>query len=80
MSELKDSFIADLDQLLQLEGEFAKLKAAYATYDEVIGRLRAQGFVTAEHAGRTFTLVDNFADKNTAFRMSFIKRFEVKIK
>ena len=79
MSKLTEALVFDLEQLARIEDEIAKLKLLYVEYDAIVCKLQAQGFTEAEHAGRTFTLTDNFAKGNTAYRMAFIKHYEIKI-
>jgi len=74
-----------LENLLDITKELERLKALYVEYDELVLSLRRSCFVSAEQEGPSFVLQDNFLDKdgeerNTAHRVGFVKRFEIKIK
>lgn len=79
MSILKDQYVCDLERLLTLTEEITKLKALYEEYDLIVLRLHSLGFTEAECGGKTLTLQDNFKEKNTAYRVAFVKRFDVKV-
>lgn len=56
-----------------IQASLAAVKPLYARLDEITESLIGQ-----ELAGSGFSIIDNFAEKNTVFRMAGVKRFELK--
>lgn len=69
-----------LGKLMEIEQRIEESKKLYEARDEVTLELLKQGFVTIEHEGVEFRLTDNFAEKNVAYRVAFVRRYEVKMK
>lgn len=69
-----------LKRIIEINEELELRKKLYEEYDKVVEELRKTGFKNAEFQDLIFELVDNFEEKNTAWRMAAIKRFELKIK
>jgi hypothetical protein len=53
-------------------------KPLYEELDNITLQLKALGFEQGAIGTRLLALVDNFAEKNTAFRPCGVKRFELK--
>lgn len=72
-----------LRRLLELEALLrpANYKALYAERDTLTLVLVLGGLVGTEfkYAGKKLTLIDNFADKNVAWTMTPVRRYEIKI-
>lgn len=47
--------------------------------DEIAKELKPGEEITLNAAGRKVVLVDNFAEKNTAFKSAYIHRYELKL-
>lgn len=69
-----------LEALEQCEEKIEASKVLYAERDALTLRLRDLGLTSLEHGGKTYSLKDNFAKGNTAYRVAFIRHFEVVIK
>jgi hypothetical protein len=54
------------------------MKALYAEADKLTEELLQLGVTKVEVDGSTLMIVDNFASKNTYFKTTSIKRFELK--
>lgn len=80
MSERDELIRAALSRLLEIEAEIKALKQIYAERDELTKLLCELEFSSLTYEGHIFALCDNFAEKNVAYRMAFIPRFEIKIK
>jgi hypothetical protein len=60
--------------------EIGRLKALYEQQDEIVLALKDLGFRETDYGDKSYTLIDNFADrKNTAYRIAFVKRYELKV-
>ncbi len=68
-----------LKQLLALNEEIEAAKNLYELRDQLVVTLQRAGFTEATFDGRLFSLKDNFAEKNTAWRMAAVNRFEIKV-
>lgn len=70
-----------LARLIVVAAEIAKVKKLYEEQDRLTLGLREAEFRSAEVDGILYTMTDNFADdKNVAYRIAFVRRFEVKTK
>ena len=70
-----------LARLIVVTAEIELIKKKYEELDALTLGLREAGFVSAEVAGKLYTLTDNFADgKNVSYKISFCRRFEIKVK
>jgi len=74
-----------LMQILDLNEQLEERKKLYETYDRLVMELQESGFTEGEVGELKLTLKDNFLDKdgnekNTAYRIAFVKRFELSIK
>lgn len=58
----------------ELIDQIEAIKPLYKELDELTDKLFAAGFV----AGEGLAIVDNFAEKNTVWKASAIRRFELK--
>lgn len=56
-----------------------QIKPLYKELDEITMGLVQENFTSARVKGKTVTLADNFADKNSVFKAVAIKRFELKV-
>ena len=67
-----------LSRLLAIESELSAVKDLYSERDALTLDLMRMGFKgELMPDGTEVRLVDNYAEKNTAFRVAFIRRFEV---
>lgn len=69
-----------LKRVIDLQRELDVRKALYDELDMLTEQLQADGFQHAELDGLVIDLVDNFADRNTVFRVAGVKHYEIKIK
>lgn len=69
------ALVAEAAQLLEKAESF---KATYNRIDEITVKLSLVGNQFEDDDGAIIRIVDNFADKNTAFKTTAIKRFELK--
>lgn len=56
-----------------IQASLATVKTLYTRLDEITENLIGQ-----ELSNTGFSIIDNFAEKNTVFRMAGVKRFELK--
>jgi hypothetical protein len=66
-------------RLIEIQAELDLRKALYAEYDKIVVELAHGGFIRANLDGLVVELKDNFADSNTGWTRSAVKRFEVEI-
>lgn len=69
-----------LQKLLDITAQLEERKALYGELDAIVLALREQGFEHAVFAGKDITIVDNFKEKNVAWRMAAVHQYEAKIK
>lgn len=69
-----------LTRLETIEMLIDSSKMLYKERDELTDLLRKLNFTEMTRDGKSFKLTDNFADKNTCYRMAFVRRWEIKIK
>lgn len=70
-------------RLLILQNKVNEVKPIHEEIDEIcmeLGKRHKDGQVLLETKTSLYSLQDNFAEKNTAFRVARIKRFEIKSK
>ena len=66
-------------RIITIQIELHAVKPLYAEMDLLIMDLVARGETTITTAdGTTYSIVDNFADRNTVFRPAGVKRYELK--
>ena len=70
---------AKLAKVIELHERIKLLKELYAELDGVILELVADGFKSAELNNLVLTLKDNFADTNTGWTRSAVKRWDVEV-
>ncbi len=68
-----------LDKAIETQLQIDSVKDLYKEMDAIIDKLISSGFETLSYKGRVISLIDNFKNKNTCFRVAGIKRFELKI-
>lgn len=68
-----------LDQLLDVEAQLIEAKRLYSLRDVLLDQLLKKNFKCLVYKGRNFQIVDNFSDRNVAFKTAGVKRFELKI-
>lgn len=73
MATLKNTKILIL-KAKRLQRKIDALKPLYAELEAVTDQLRKAGF----KAGHGLTLIDNFKNKNVAYRTTSIRRFELR--
>lgn len=66
-----------LRKVLDLISELDSRKALYDELDRLTLELQAEGFSHELLDGKVITLRDNFADKNTVFRVAGVKHYEI---
>ena len=66
-----------LAEVLDLQRQIEERKALYGQLDALILRLVSEGFRSAEIDGMVLTLKDNFAETNTGWTRSAVKRWEI---
>lgn len=69
-----------LGKLAQIEERIEESKALYEARDQVTLELKELGFTAVEHEGIEYRLTDNFAEKNVAYRVAFVRRWEITVK
>lgn len=74
-----------LGEVVRITEELERRKALYEELDNLTLELREAGFTAGDYdtgCGEilSITLVDNFAEKNTQFRMAALRRYEIKVK
>ena len=73
-----------VNRALRVMGEIEELKALYGELDDLTIKLRKQGFISKEigldENGNmvTLELFDNFANTNTVFNATAVKRFQLR--
>lgn len=70
----KDLIKRALELLVLLEQN----KVLYKEMDQITLELLEMGVMQGSYGKQQIALIDNFEDKNTAFRVARIKRFEIK--
>lgn len=68
-----------LRRLIEIQKELDLRKALYAEYDEIVLSLARSGFDHAVVDDLVCDLKDNFAETNTGWTRSAVKRYEVEI-
>lgn len=68
-----------LKRAVEIHLDLEKVKPLYKELDEITLDLVKTGKTDFESLGIKCQIVDNFLDKNTCYRMAFVKRFELKI-
>lgn len=68
-----------LARVIELVEELELRKALYAELDKLIVELLEEGFTSKMFGPYLVELVDNFEDKNTAWKAAAIKRYDVKV-
>ena len=72
-----------LRRVKELQDQLETIKPIYAELDELMGEIGKIANHGAEFIDEStqlvYTVVDNFAEKNVAFKACGVKRFEVKI-
>lgn len=66
--------------LEETERKIEASKILYAERDQVTLRLRALGFTSLELNGKEFRMKHNYEKGNTAYRVAFVREYEVVIK
>lgn len=64
---------------IALKAKIDSLGALYDELDEITLELKKSRFKSSETRSHAVFLIDNFADKNHAFRTTSIRRFELRI-
>jgi hypothetical protein len=64
---------------VEIEIATTALKQLYRELDDITMELIEMGISSALVGGYQITIADNFAEKNTAFRIARIKRFDLKV-
>lgn len=64
---------------IEINKQLEVVKSLYGELDLITTELVKNEFVSAVHNGTCVLLVDNFKTKNTCFRTTSVKRFELKI-
>lgn len=71
---IKAKYARAAEILAQLE----KVKPLYSELDEITIFLQSTGTANFEVDGVHFTIIDNFINKNSVFKATAIRRFEIK--
>jgi hypothetical protein len=66
-----------LTEVLSLKKELDARKELYSRLDELLLELVRSDFKSAEIDGMVLTLKDNFAESNTGWTRSAVKRYEI---
>ena len=66
-----------LRKVLDLMNELDARKALYDELDRLTLELQTEGFSHELIDGKVITLRDNFAEKNTVFRVAGVKHYEI---
>lgn len=76
---MDDTIVKLVARAIEINKELEKIKPLYAELDLITIQLMKLNFTNAFHNGKSVLLVDNFKEKNTCFRTTSVKRFELKI-
>ncbi len=68
-----------LNRAAELSSQLQQVKSLYKELDEITNQMLEMEVLQASTDDYTMTMVDNFAEKNTAFRVARLNRFELKI-
>ena len=68
-----------LRKLLAIQEELANIKTLYREQDAIIDQLIEIGFKHGKVDNYIVTLKDNYADKNTAFKATAFRRYEISV-
>lgn len=77
--EKKIEVEALLDRAILLTSKIEKYKEFYKELDEITEKLRDLKFVSMIYKNKPIHIEDNFKDKNCVFRVTGVRRFEIKI-
>lgn len=66
-------------RLLEIKAELDSRNALYEEYDKLVLELQKGGFSLAVIGEDAISLVDNFAESNTAWKSCGVKRYDIKI-
>ncbi len=69
-----------IERALKIQQKLEENKPLYKELDEIVLNLASQGFSHDTLENLEIELVDNFADKNTCFKVAGVKRFDLKVK
>lgn len=69
-----------IQRAVEIQAILDQVKPLYKELDEIVVALANRGFRAGKHNGAVVVLVDNFDGKNTCFRATGVKRFELSIK
>lgn len=68
-----------LNRAIIVQSQIDSVKELYSEMEEITKQLISRNFKSVLHEGKAVVLIDNFKDKNTCFRTTSVKRFELKI-
>lgn len=68
-----------LARLIVVNSKLESAKELYQQQDDLVLALKKTGFESVTLDDKRYTLKDNFESANTAFKVSFMKRYEVKV-
>lgn len=75
----KKEEIKTLERIIEITKELETRKQLYAEYDNLVLALAKGGFLSAVIDDLTLSLKDNFAESNTGWTRSAVKRYEIEI-
>lgn len=62
---------------IEIHDKLHEVKALYKEQDEILQKMIEAGFTSVVVDGKLVALVDNFAEKNTVFKATGFRRFEL---
>jgi hypothetical protein len=69
-----------IERALKIQQSLEQNKPLYQELDEIVLKLANEGFTSDKFENVEVEIVDNFASKNTCFKVAGVKRFELKVK
>lgn len=69
-----------IERALKIQQKLEENKPLYQELDEIVLKLANDGFTHDTIDNVEVELVDNFATKNTCFKVAGVKRYDLKIK
>lgn len=67
------------ERAVTVDRKIKRLKGAYKELDEIINELLKARVKEVKAPGVKLLLVDQFAEKNTAFKATFMRRYELSV-
>lgn len=69
-----------IERALKIQQQLEENKPLYKEFDQIVMKLASEGFTHDTLDNLEIEVVDNFADKNTSYKVAAVKRFDLKVK